>query len=146
MKKLVLLFLAVMGLNSCSMNDDNAPITEFELAEITANDLPNEFEFGKSYTVTVTYILPSQCSTFAGIDARREGSDGDLRRQIYIAAVSSFINNSNCDASTTGNSGTSTFSITIDETEAFKFYFWTGTDAADKPIYEEVTVPVTQTE
>ncbi|MUP43308.1 membrane lipoprotein lipid attachment site-containing protein [Christiangramia aestuarii] len=146
MKKIVLILLAVVGLSSCSINDDETPNIEYELAEITANDLPDEFEMGKTYTVTVTYLLPSQCNTFAGIDARRAGNTGPERRQIFIAAVSRFVNSTECDAQTSGNSGTSTFTITVDENEDYTFYFWTGTNAADEPLYDEVTVPVVDIE
>lgn len=144
MKKLVFLFLAAVALSSCSINDDDAPNIEYEPAEITGNDLPDQFELGKTYTVTVTYVLPSECNSFAGIQAQREGNAGADRRQIYIAAFSQVHSNSNCDDTMVGESGTGTFNITIDENEDFTFYFWTGTDASDQPIYDQVTVPVTE--
>lgn len=146
MKKIALILLAIVTLNSCTINDDNGPSIDFEAAEITENTLPDEFERGKNYTITVTYMLPSQCHSFAGIDARRASNTGDGRREIYVAAVSSFSINSNCDDSVEGSTGTSTFSIQIDESEDYKFYFWTGIDAADDPVYDEVTVPVVEVE
>lgn len=142
MKKIALILMALVTLNSCSISDDNGPRINYEAAEITDNTLPEEFELGKNYTITITYKLPSQCHTFATIDARRAGNTGSSRREIYVAAISSFEANSNCDDSTDGSTGTSTFSIIIDENEDYKFYFWTGIDAADEPIFEEVTVPV----
>ena len=142
MKKLVLILLVITGLSSCSINDDDIPNITYELAEITANDLPDSFEMGKTYTVTVDYILPSQCNSFAGIDARRGGNAGDERRDIYIAAVSQLVTSAECDAETTGNSGEGTFSITIDESKDFTFYFWTGVSDTNEPLYDEVTVPV----
>lgn len=143
MKKLVFILFTALAISSCTIDDDS-PNIEFELAEITANDLPDQFELGKSYTITVTYVLPSQCNTFAGVDARREGSTGAARRQIYIAAFTQFQRGQDCNADISGNSGTSTFTITIDESEDFTFYFWIGTDASDEPIYDEVTVPVVE--
>ena len=142
MKKLVLILLVIAGLSSCSINDDDIPNITYELAEITANDLPENFQLGETYTVTVDYVLPSQCNSFAGIDARRGGNVGEERRNIYIAAVSQFVDSIECDSEATGNTGSGTFSITIDESEDFTFYFWTGVSDTNEPLYEEVTVPV----
>lgn len=144
MKKLVIILLSVVTFSSCSINDDNDPVAEYELAAITGNDLPETFEFGESYTITMDYVLPSQCHSFAAVDARRASSTGEERRQIYVAAVSTFISSTQCNEDVVGNTGTTTFNILIDETEDFKFYFWTGFDAEDKPIYTEVTVPVAE--
>ncbi len=145
MNRLVVFLLTFVTLSSCSIGEDDIPEIKYELAEITANDLPDEFEYGKSYTVTVTYILPTPCSSFAGIDGRRGGTTGEERREIYLTAISSYQTNDNCNT-TTGDTGTSTFSIFIDEMEPFKFYFWTDTDADNQPIYNEVTVPVVEIE
>ncbi|WP_051199646.1 hypothetical protein [Christiangramia echinicola] len=144
MKKLALILLSIVTLTSCSINDDNGPAAEYELATITGNDLPDSFELGKSYTITLDYDLPSQCHSFAALDARRGGSTGDEKRQIYAAVVSILSTNAQCNEDVAGNSGTTTFNILIDEPEDYKFYFWTGTDADDQPIYTEVTVPVTE--
>ncbi|MBT8295949.1 MAG: hypothetical protein KJO51_05990, partial [Gramella sp.] len=127
-----------------SIGDDNSPILEYELAEITSNSLPDEFELGRTYTIDVAYVLPTQCHKFVAIDASREGNTGAKRREIYIAAVASYVQNSVCTQEL-GNSGTSTFTILIDESEDYKFYFWKGTGPADEPIYDEVTVPVVET-
>ena len=144
MKKLVIILLSIVTLSSCSINDDDSPEIEYELAAITGNDLPDTFELGESYTITLNYLLPSQCHSFAALDARRASNSGDERRQIYVAAVSNFISNAQCNEDVVGNAGTTTFNILIDETEDYKFYFWTGFDAEDKPIYTEVSVPVTE--
>ena len=142
MKKLGLLLLSIIVLNSCSVESDEGPNVNYELAEITKNDLPEEFERGKSYSVNVEYTLPTECSTFAYLDARREGNISAERRNIYVAAISSTISNANCDGETEGETGVSSFSILIDEREDYKFYFWKGLDATNQPIYEEVIVPV----
>ena len=146
MKKLVIILLSIVTLSSCSINDDDSPIIEYEIAAITGNDLPDTFEFGKSYTITLEYALPSQCHSFAALDAKRASNTGEERRQIYVAAVSAFISNAQCNEDVVGNTGSTTFNILIDETEDYKFYFWTGLDAAEEPVYTEVTVPVTEVE
>lgn len=142
MKKLGLLLLSVITLNSCSIESDEVPNISYEIAEITKNDLPDQFELGKSYSVNIEYSLPTECHNFAYLDARREGNLGAERRNIYVTAISSTINSANCDEETAGETGVTSFSILIDEKEEFKFYFWKGLDATDQPIYEEVIVPV----
>jgi len=141
MKKLFIAFVALMMASSCSVDDDSANTT-YELAEITGHDLPKNFVFGETYTVKINYILPSQCNNFALIDARTGGSINPEKREIYVGIVTSLNNSSNCDATVIGEDGSKTFSITIDETEAYTFYFWTGLDEDDQPIYTEIIIPV----
>lgn len=144
MKRLFFVLMTLISLSSCSVDDD-APNTTFELAEITGNNLPDEFIFGDTYNVTVDYILPSECNTFSGISAQRGGNSGESRREIYVGAVTSFINSNNCDEETPGNEGSGSFPILIDETEEYTFYFWTGVDSSNEPVYTEVVVPVVET-
>lgn len=142
MKKLVFILFAFMALSSCSVDDDS-PRIEYELAEIVANDLPDELEFGETYEVTVTYILPSACHTFAGLNASRGGNVGADRRDIYISAIAAIELDSNCDDTVGGGQGTSKFTITIDEEEDYTFYFLIG-ESGDEPVYDTVVVPVVQ--
>ncbi len=128
-------------MSSCSIDDD-ASNTTYELAEITGNDLPDNFILGETYAVNVEYTLPSACNSFARLDASRGGLAGNEKRQIYVGIVSVFNDANNCDPNTPGAEGSSNFSITIDETEDYTFYFWTGTDSNNEPIYSEIVVPV----
>ncbi|MDX1542831.1 MAG: hypothetical protein R3214_02720 [Christiangramia sp.] len=144
MKKLVFIFITFLALAGCSVDDDS-PNFEYELAEIVANDLPDEFEFGKTYEVTVTYILPSACHSFAGLDARRKGNVGDERRIIFVSAIASIQLDSNCDGTVGGGQGTSKFTINIDEEEDYTFKFLVD-ETGGEPVYETVVIPVTQSQ
>jgi len=141
MKRLIFAFVTLLSLNSCSVDDDTANTT-YELAKITGNDLPENFVFGETYSIDVNYVLPSSCNSFAGIDARREGSSPEQRRRIYVGVLSLSNNNPNCDNSAPANESSSNFPISIDERDDYTFYFWTGIDSNDQPIYSEVVVPV----
>ncbi|MCM8569593.1 hypothetical protein NE848_09390 [Gramella jeungdoensis] len=143
MKKLVFILITILAMTGCSVDDDSGPRVEYELAEIVANDLPDEFEFGKTYEVTVTYILPSACHSFAGLDARREGNVGEERRIIYVSAIAAIQLDSNCDDTVGGDQGTSKFTINIDEEEDYTFNFLVG-EAGNEPVYNTVVIPVTQ--
>ncbi|MCG9971366.1 hypothetical protein [Christiangramia crocea] len=144
MKKLVFILFTFIAFTSCSIDDDS-PRIEYELAEIVANDLPDEFEFGETYEITVTYILPSACHNFAGIDARREGNVGEERRTIFVSAISAIRLDDNCDDTVGGDQGTSKFTIPIDEEEDYTFKFLVGEVNGD-PVYDTVVIPVTQSQ
>lgn len=141
MKRLIFAFVALIAMSSCSVDNDTTN-TSYELAEITGNNLPDNFVLGETYSIEIDYVLPSECNTFAAVDARRAGSTNEERRQIYVGVVTTVDNSVNCDPDIPGNEGSSNFSITIDEDEDYTFYFWTGTGANNQPVYTEVVVPV----
>lgn len=142
MKKLVFVLMAAIVFTGCSVDDDG-PELSYELAEIVANDLPEEFEFGESYEVTVTYILPTDCHDFVGLDPRRESDSGDKRRNIFVSAISVTEMNSECDTTIGGDQGTSKFSILIDEEGSYTFNFLVGEEGGEA-VYETVVVPVVE--
>lgn len=139
MKKLYLILFSLVMFTGCSVDDDS-PQTTYELAEIVANDLPAEFEFEETYQITVTYILPSQCHTFFGLDARRGASEGEERRTIYVAAIAAQ-RGSECTGSTGGNQGTANFSLRIDEEDDYTFKFLVGEEDGE-PVYQTIVVPI----
>lgn len=141
MKKLFFFFLTLILFSGCSVEDNNEDFY-YELARVTNNDLPEQFEVGKTYQLTIGYILPSQCSSFAGIDARRAGNSGDQRREIYVAAIGRSRIGNECNDDVPGTPGSSRISILIDEEADYTFKFWIGEDASENPIYETVVVPV----
>lgn len=137
-------FLAVFAMTGCS-EDDDALNVSYQAAEIVDNDLPESFEFGKIYEITVSYVLPTRCHQFLGLDAQREGVTGDARRNIFVAAIAVRDENVDCEEGTGGNLGTTKFSLTIDEEEDYTFNFLVG-EENDEPIYETVVVPVIDTD
>lgn len=143
MKRSFLFLLALITLNSCSIDDD-APNINYELAQITGNNLPDEFVFNDTYSITIDYILPSECHNFAGIDARRAGNTSADRRKIYVGVVSTVEVGSECEENGSGDTGSTSFSILIDELEDYTFYFWTGVGTNNQPEYTEVVVPVVE--
>lgn len=148
MKKLILLFLSSLFLVSCDVDDDG-PRTLLTAAEVTAADLPDFFESGKTYDIDVTYLLPSACHTAAGINAQRgTNSNGeDEFRDVYITGVATYdANLTECgiEAEEGELDRETTFKMTIgaDEDEPYTFYLWTGVDEDDKNIFTEVVVPI----
>ena len=145
MKRLALLFLCVITLNSCSVNDDGTTIlTKF--AEVSEYDLPEYFEKGKSYKVPMAFLLPDMCHQAVGLQLSRGAEFGDERRDIYVAGVVSFnAEQSKCTLEPEDDSDLvveTEFTISIDEEEPYTFYFWTGLDSTGENIFEIVEVPV----
>lgn len=148
MKKLILLFVSTLVLVSCNVDDDG-PRTLLTAAEVTAVDLPEFFEAGKTYDVEVTYLLPDACHTAAGIKAQRgTNSNGEEEfRDIYIVGVSSYDSNlTKCDKvveiETLKKKSTFKLNILSDEDEPYTFYLWKGIDDNDENIYTEVIIPI----
>ncbi|MFV8225292.1 hypothetical protein [Christiangramia aquimixticola] len=141
MKRLVAILMTFV-LTGCSLDSDT-PNTYYELAEITDNDLPEEFVYGKTYEINVNYLLPTECNVFQAIDARREGNMPAERRIIYVSIITSVVESNSCDRDFPGGAGAAKFNLTIDEREAYTFNFWTGASGTE-PVYNEVIIPVVE--
>lgn len=141
MKKLSLAFLAAFTLLSC--DTDDGPRTSFVYAEIIEANFPEFFENGEVYEIDITYLLPSDCHSPAGLQIQRGGLEGDKRRDIYVAGVASFDPDlTNCDREVDSLEAKKSFLITIQEDEPYTFYLWTGVDDTNENIYTLIEVPV----
>ena len=146
MKKLALLIGCVFTFASCEVEDDG-PVVLSEFAEVTEIDVPESFEEGETYEIDVTYLLPTACHQPAGIKAERGSLTGDERRDIYIAGVATYSSDLvECDEEEENLEQSSSFSITIDESDPYTFYLRTGVDVDNKPVFDTIEVPVTETE
>ncbi|MBO2543723.1 hypothetical protein J0871_04770 [Salegentibacter sp. BDJ18] len=75
---------------SCD-TDDDGPNVAYEVAEITAYELPEYFETGEDYEIEVTYELADACHTFAGFEqGPSEDEDDEDVILYYIHALSSY--------------------------------------------------------
>lgn len=145
MKRLALLLLSLITLNSCTIEDDGPNIVSV-FAEVTENDLPDFFEKGEVYTVEVSYLLPDLCHQPVGLHLSRGDNFGDERRDIYVGGVVTYTaGQAECSMEPEDPSElveTTEFTIKIDESEPYTFYFWTGVDSTGENIFETVEVPV----
>src|SRR5690606_30554693 len=98
---------------------------------------------GKSYTIKVTYLLPTACHTAAGIEAKRGNTTGSQRRDVYIAGISRHDENQpECNRENGDLKKEASFSLLIDEDEPYTFYLWNGLDEDNQSKYTVVEVPV----
>ncbi|HSP83560.1 MAG TPA: hypothetical protein VLN72_07495 [Gillisia sp.] len=137
MKKLLLVFFSLLLFSGCSAEDDSDNIMQ-NLAPVISVDLPNSFEFGKSYTIEIIYKRPTNCHTFSGLDVARNAN------AIVIGVVTSFrTSNTNCVDS--GNlEASATINFVAERDDFYIFKFWQGKNAAGRDEFLTVEVPVTQ--
>ena len=142
MRRFFFCLLVMVIISGCSIDNGVNTSVNFDAAEITGNNLPDEFVFGQQFQLSITYNLPSACHRFAGIDAKREGNTSSQRRNIFIAVVTSVNSNIECSDTNTSLERTAELPVIIDENEEFTFNFLVGETAGGEAIYETVVVPV----
>ena len=136
MKKLVLLLLvSLMGI-SCSLSDDNNSYY-YEILPVESYEIPTSFELGQIYTIKLMYKLPSDCHSDPKLYYEKNG-------QIRTVAVQTFVaNRDDCNFIANEDVYELTFKFEVVNSEAYVFKFYKGEDENDEPIFENVTIPVT---
>jgi len=132
MKKIFFVLFAVNLLVSCS-NDDESNY-HYELLAVEDAIVPDEFEFGKIYDITVKYILPDDCYIYSDILYEY---DFDARN---IAVITTVIEENNCE--TLNFDEEITFKVQALQASPYIFKFWQGEDENGIPIYLIIEVPV----
>ncbi|MCK0130360.1 hypothetical protein MWU59_02495 [Flavobacteriaceae bacterium F08102] len=122
----------VITCTACSL-DDNGSDASIETLPIKEAIVPEAFEYGETYTLTVTYDLPDSCHSF--YDLYYEYS-GDTR----IVAVNSLVIGDEC--SSEPKTETRDFVVHVQQVEDYTFKFWKGVDDEGNDLFEEIIVPV----
>ena len=99
-----------------------------------AVDLPEEFEYGKVYNVSLKYILPDDC--YISSDVLYE-YDLDMRN---VAVISTVLDDKDCFP--VDFEDDISFKVKALQTETYVFKFWQGEDEQGEPIYLIKEVPV----
>ena len=132
LRKIFFVIFAVVLLASCS-DDDNYEY-QYELLPIEDAIVPEVFEFGQIYNLSVKYIVPNDC--YINSDILYE-YDEDARN---VAVISLFIESNNCE--TIDLEQELTFQVHALQESPYIFRFWQGDDDDGEPIYLTVEVPV----
>ena len=132
MKKIFFVLFNLILLSSCS--DDDGLDYHYELLPVEDAIVPEEFEFGKIYNITVKYLIPDDCYVFSEIlyeyneDARN------------IAIISTVIEDKNC--AVIDFEEELSFNIQALQNSTYILKFWQGDDENGDPIYLIKEVPV----
>jgi hypothetical protein len=117
---------------SCS--NDDGPTYHYELLAIEEVILPENFEYGKIYEVSLKYIQPDDC--YISSDVLYE-YDNDIRN---VAVISTVLDDKNCFPSEFEDD--ISFKVQALQEETYIFKFWQGEDDNGEPIYLVKEVPV----
>lgn len=131
MKKILFAFFSLILMLSCSDDDTNY---HYELLPIVEAEVPNEFEYGNIYDITVKYNRPDDCYIYSDILYEY---DFDTRN---VAIISTVVEDNNCEILDVEER--LTFRVQALQTSPYIFKFWQGDDENGNPIYLIIEVPV----
>jgi len=133
MKKLLVL-CSLLLLASCSIDDDGTNYS-FEVLPIESVDIPDEFQWGETYPITVSYLRPSTCHSFKEFYYLKENNERT------VAPINYVVEGNTC----TGLEDTlveATFNFIVTSYSSYIFKFWQGEDANGEDEYLIIEVPV----
>lgn len=137
MKKLLVLCLTVIFSASCDLNDDDGTSYSFEILPVESVDIPEEFELGEIYPITVSYFRPSTCHAFKEFYYLKENNERTVAPITYV-----FDGN---DCETLEESLVeSTFNFHVTSNGSYIFKFWQGEDDNGETQYLTIEVPVVE--
>jgi len=131
MKKIFFAIFSLILFISCSDDEVNF---HYELLPVTEAVVPEAFDYGKIYNVTVKYIRPDDCYIYSDILYEY---DFDARN---VAVISTVIEDNDCEVLEVENE--LTFRVQALQTSPYIFKFWQGDDENGDPVYLIVEVPV----
>ena len=138
MKRLYfLLFCIVFVLGSCSFNDDGVNFHYIPL-EIVNADVPESFEFGRTYTISVDILRPDDCTLTDSFDIRRFATDSTNVRT--VTAIGILLDKDDCTA--VDQEIQDSFEFEVRYTNPYIFRFYSGADENGDPQFLEIEVPV----
>lgn len=137
MKKLILLSFLVCSIVSCSVKDDNSFNFFYETLPIESVDMPTEFQFGSTHTITMTYLRPSGCHIFNDFYYLSE------LNQRTIAIITTVFPDDTCETFE-NEEVEATLNFQVNSTEPYVFRFWQGEDENGNDVYYVVEVPVVE--
>jgi len=133
MKKIALIFVTLLILNSCTV-EDNSTKYHYEILPIVSYTVPESFVLGQTYPIKMKYKKPTNCHQFHGFYYEKN-------LNIRTVAIETVVSeNSNCVADTSSVEVSFNFYVTSNGSYIFKFY--KGLDEAGNDLFHEVEIPV----
>lgn len=134
MKRFIVIGLALFLFFSCDVGDDG-PDFNLELLPIESVEIPDEFELGEVYAITVSYFQPSTCHTFREFYYLKENNERTVAVINY-----EYLNNS-CEE-LENELVEATFNFIVTSNGSYIFKFWQGEDSNGENQYLTIEVPV----
>lgn len=138
MKQLLFLSVLALMISSCSLDDDNNYNDYYyEFIPIENAEVPESFQLGETYTITVEYFRPTTCHYFS--EFYFEKSENERT----IAVVNWVEVRDNCQ-NLENDLEEKPFNFIVTQTGTYIFKFWQGVDENDVDQYLTYEIPVTE--
>jgi hypothetical protein len=141
MKKLILLFVTLIFIASCTPEESDTVPFHMEFVPVHDFQLPDYVMRGYQYDVIVTYLKPTDCHYFQGFYIDPQGP------VITIAPQAMVIEDNDCMYLDSSNLEEESFEFTCENTYPYNNYifkFYQGEDQMGQPVFYEREVPIVQ--
>ena len=135
MKNSFLLGFILCLIVSCSPEEDNSLNFYYETLPIESVVMPEYFEFGNTYEITMTYLRPSGCYLFNDFYYVSEDN------QRTIAIIATVFPDQDCEVFDY-EPVEATLNLQVNSFDPYIFKFWQGEDENGNDTYYIVEVPV----
>ncbi|ULC59796.1 hypothetical protein MBM09_02180 [Flaviramulus sp. BrNp1-15] len=134
MKRLIVMCLILIMATSCSIDDDSTNYS-FEVLPVESVDIPDEFELGETYPITIHYFRPTTCHAFKEFYYYKENNERTVAPVTYV------FDNTNCET-LEDDLVEATFNFIVTSNGSYIFKFWQGEDTDGESQYLTIEVPV----
>jgi hypothetical protein len=134
MKRIVVVCLMFMLLISCSLDDD-ATRYSFEVLPVESVNIPDEFQLGEIYPITVSYFRPSSCYGFKEFYYLKENNERT------VAPITFVFDRNDCET-LEDELVEASFNFKVTSNGSYIFKFWQGDDTNGEAQYLTIEVPV----
>lgn len=129
-----LLGTAILLIGSCST--ENESNFSFVPLQIVSAELPESFDLDHTYRISVTYMKPDGCTSFAGFDI----VDKEVTTRNVVVIGTTRTDQEACTQAIVEETRTFDFIVLYNHTYVFRF--WKGENTNGEQEYFEVEVPV----
>ena len=136
MKKILLFSILTLIFTSCEIDDNNPPNFVFEVVPIQNVTIPDEFQLGQTYEITVQYIRPNDCYEF------NDFYFTSAINERTIAVINTVFLEDTCN--TLNEPVEASFDFIANSLGTFVFRFWQGEDEFGEDIYLVFEIPVVE--
>ena len=133
MKRILSLGIMLVIFASCSIDDGTDYTTVF--VPVESVEMPDEFEFGKTYTVEVNYLRPSTCHSFKEFYYLKENNER------IVAPINYAFEGDDCQI-LEDKLVKASFPFKVISNGSYIFKFWKGNDTEGNSEYLTIEVPV----
>lgn len=148
MKKLLLLFVAVLTLASCDTDNDYTNYT-YDYLPTEEATIPEDMVVGDTYEISLKYIQPSTCYLFDSLyyyktteDIENEDNEDDENESTEtevrtIAVINRILESSDTNCVETNEEIETSFTFIPEIAGPYLFKFWTGVDEDGEDVFLE---------